>query len=93
MKQYLLNYNIDKFGGACGWIGMILIQFATIPITVKILMGLTDRLPPLDMVILVWSGLFLFLISAVINRQTLYIVSNAIGFFLQSILLALIAFR
>ena len=84
---------MNKFGGVCGWIGMILIQFATIPITVKILMGLTDRMPPLDMVMLVWGGLFLFLISAIVNRQTLYIVSNSIGFFLQSILLALIAFK
>jgi hypothetical protein len=42
--------------------------------------------------LLVWTGLFLFLIRAIGNNDKLYIVSNAVGFFFNSILLALIVF-
>ena len=84
---------IKKTGAVCGWIGMVLIQFATIPTTLKILYGTSERIPPIDMVLLVWSGLFLFLVRSIINRDTLYIVSNSTGFFFQSILLGLILFK
>lgn len=75
-----------------GWIGMLLIHGATIPVTVSNILGWSDRLPPLSMVLLVWAGLALFLWRAIDRKDTLYIVSNAVGFVLNSILLALIVF-
>jgi hypothetical protein len=75
-----------------GWVGMCLIHSATIPVTVANILGWSDRLPPLSMVLLVWAGLALFLWRAIDRKDTLYIVSNAIGFVLNSILLALIVF-
>jgi hypothetical protein len=50
-------------------------------------------LPPLNFILLVWLGLFLFLVRAIYAKDTLYIVSNAIGFSLNSLLLSLIAFN
>lgn len=75
-----------------GWIGMCLIHGATIPVTIGNIMGWTDRLPPLSMVLLVWSGLALFLWRAIDRNDVLYTVSNAVGFVLNSVLLALIVF-
>jgi hypothetical protein len=75
-----------------GWVGMLLIHGATIPVTVSNIAGWSDRLPPLSMILLVWAGLALFLWRAVDRSDTLYIVSNAVGFVLNSILLALIVF-
>jgi len=75
-----------------GWIGMLLIHGATIPVTVSNILGWSDKLPPLSMVLLVWSGLALFLWRAIDRKDVLYIVSNAVGFVLNSILLALIVF-
>ena len=75
-----------------GWIGMCLIHGATIPVTVANILGWSDKLPPLSMIRLVWSGLALFLWRAVDRRDILYMVSNAVGFLLNSILLALIVF-
>jgi hypothetical protein len=77
----------------CGWLGMVLIQFATIPTTIKILYGVQERLPPLDLVVLVWSGLALFLVRSIIDKDTLYTISNGLGFVFQSVLLALIVFK
>lgn len=75
-----------------GWIGMLLIHSATIPVTVSNILGWSDQLPPLSMILLVWSGLALFLWRAVDRNDILYIVSNAVGFVLNSVLLALIVF-
>ena len=56
-------------------------------------MGWSSDLPPLDMVLLIWSGLFLFFIRALARIDWLYLVSNAVGFFLQSVLLAIILYQ
>lgn len=81
-----------KFSELAGWIGMILIHSATLPVTLGIILGYSDSLPPASMVLLVWSGLFLFLLRAIAQNDKLYIVSNAIGFFFNSVLLILIVF-
>lgn len=81
---------IKRFGAICGWIGLILIQSATIPTIINRIFDPTVTMPPLDMVALIWAGLFLFLIRALIQKDMLYIVSNSIGFFFQSVLLYLI---
>lgn len=76
----------------CGWLGMLLVQSATLPTTIGNIMGWTTVLPPLSMVLLCWSGLFLYFIRAYYQKDTLYMVSNGFGFFVNSILLALIVF-
>tara|TARA_Y100000593_G_scaffold34133_1_gene67031 strand:+ start:718 stop:975 length:258 start_codon:yes stop_codon:yes gene_type:complete len=76
-----------------GWLGMVLIHGATIPTSVSVIMGWSSDLPPLDMVLLIWSGLFLFFIRALARIDWLYLVSNAVGFFLQSLLLAIIIYQ
>jgi len=75
-----------------GWFGMILVQSATLPTTVKYLLGLSETLPPLSMVILVWMGLAFYFIRAYSQRDTLYMVSNGFGFFVNTILLACIVY-
>jgi hypothetical protein len=72
---------------------MILIHGATLPTTLGVIMGYSDKVPPFSMVVLIWSGLMLFLFRAIVQKDMLYIVSNAVGFFFNSILLALIVFK
>jgi len=83
---------IKKISEICGWVGMILIHGATAPTSISAIMGWSTHLPPLNFILLIWSGLFLFLIRSIIAKDVLYIVSNAIGFALNSLLLSLIAF-
>lgn len=75
-----------------GWAGMILVQSATLPTTLANLLGYSDELPPISMVLLVWAGLALYFVRAYANRDVLYMVSNGFGFFLNTILLALIVY-
>ena len=74
-----------------GWLGMVCIHGATVPVSLRAIAGGTV-LPPLEMVLMIWAGLALFLLNAVANRNTLYIVSNGVGFALQTLLLTLIVF-
>ena len=76
----------------CGWLGMILVQSATVPVTIGNILGLTDALPPISMVLLVWFGLAMYFVRAFYQKDVLYMVSNGLGFFLNTILLALIVF-
>jgi uncharacterized protein with PQ loop repeat len=83
---------MKKFSEFAGWIGMVLIHSATLPVTLSVILGYSESVPPASMVLLVWSGLFLFLLRAIAQNDKLYIVSNAVGFFFNSVLLILIVF-
>jgi uncharacterized protein with PQ loop repeat len=83
----------EKLSAVAGWVGMCLIHGATLPTTLSIIFGNSTNLPPASMVLLVWSGLFLFLLRAIQQNDKIYIVSNSVGFFFNSILLALIVFK
>ena len=74
-----------------GWIGMLLLHGSTIPPLVDQLNNPeTANLPPLSMVLLVWAGLIMYLARAIAQKDWLYIASNGIGMFFNSILMALI---
>lgn len=75
-----------------GWGGMILVQSATLPTLLSNLLGYSDKLPPLSMVLLVWAGLALYFVRAYAQRDVLYMVSNGVGFVLNTILLAMIVY-
>ena len=76
-----------------GWMGVILVNLATIPTLVAILTGLTEKVPPVDLVLFMWVGLFLFFIKAAISKDLLNIVTIGLGFFIQAALMALILFK
>ena len=76
-----------------GWIAVILVHMATIPTLVAVLTGLTEKLPPVDMVGLMWLGLFFFFVRSVISKDLLNIITIGFGFFVQAILCALIIFK
>ena len=76
-----------------GWVAVILIHLATIPTLIAVLTGLTEKLPPVDMVGLMWLGLFFFFVRSVIAKDLLNIITIGFGFFVQAMLCALIIFK
>jgi hypothetical protein len=75
------------------WIAVILIHMATVPTLIAILTGLTEKMPPVDLVGLVWLGLFMFFLRSVIARDLLNIITIGFGFFVQATLMGLIIFK
>ena len=76
-----------------GWVAVVLLHLATLPTLIAILTGLTDKMPPVDLVLFSWTGLFCFFIKATIQKDLLNIVTIGLGFFVQAGLLALIVFK
>lgn len=76
-----------------GWLAVILLQASTIPSLLAVMSGLTDRLPGVDLVLLVWAGLSLLFIKATVQKDMLNIVTIGIGFMIQAVLMALIFFK
>ena len=81
----------ERFFDWLGYAGIVLIQGATFPSMLEFLLnGGHNALPPLTMTLLIWSGLALFLARGIDRKDIVAIVSNTIGFVLQSVMLALI---
>jgi len=89
LKEQLVTISAETLG----WIAVILVHLATIPTLVAILTGLTEKTPPVDLVLLAWAGLFLFFVKATISKDLLNIVTIGFGFFIQACLMALIIFK
>lgn len=82
-----------KTSELAGWVGMVLLQGATLPTMLNRLFNPeTATLPPVSMVLLVWCGLALYFWRAFAQKDYLYMVSNGVGLFLNSVLMALIIF-
>jgi hypothetical protein len=72
---------------------VIVLHSSTIPSLLAVMSGLTDRLPGVDLVLLVWTGLTLLFIKATVQRDMLNIVTIGLGFIIQATLMALIFFK
>jgi len=76
-----------------GWMAAIVLHASTVPSLLAVMAGLTDRLPGVDLVLLVWTGLTLLFIKAAIQKDMLNIVTIGLGFIIQAVLMALIFFK
>ena len=89
IKEHAPNISAETMG----WIAVVLMHLATIPTLLAVLTGLTEKMPPVDLVLFAWSGLFCFFVKATIQKDVLNIVTIGFGFFVQAMLMALIIFK
>ena len=90
MIQKIQGKIMKTFIEIIGWFGVILIHASTLPTIIGVLNGTNPNLPELSLVLMVWFGLVCFTIRAIHQGDTMYIVSNLIGFSMNSILLTII---
>jgi hypothetical protein len=76
-----------------GWLAIVLLHAATIPSLMAVMSGLTDRMPPVDLVLLVWAGLTMLFIKAAVQKDMLNVVTIGLGFIIQATMIALIFFK
>ena len=89
VKEHAPNISAETLG----WLAVILLHLATIPTLAAILTGLTEKVPPVDLVLFTWAGLFLLFFKATIQKDILNIVTIGLGFFVQACLMAMILFK
>ena len=65
---------------ALNWLATIVIHAATLPTFVAVGMGLTDKLPGVDVILMVWGGLTLLFFRAVLIKDMLNVATIGFGF-------------
>ena len=96
MKEFFADVQsrFAQIGGdTLNWIGIIIGHCIFLPTSLAILTGLTDHAPGLDIVILVQALLITSFIRSVIIKDGIGSVLHGLGWFSQSLLLALIVFK
>jgi len=57
------------------------------------MVGVTDTMPPIEIVLIVWAALGLFFMKAIIQRDVLNLITIGFGFMAQAVAMALIFFK
>lgn len=91
--EFLRNHLGRISAHTLGWLTIILLHFASIPTLLAVLMAQNDKLPPVDLMIFVWSGLITFFFKSLIERNFLYIATICLGFGAQTVIMSLILFK
>ena len=91
--EFLRNHLGHISAHTLGWLTIILLHFASIPTLIAVLMAQNDKLPPVDLMIFVWSGLITFFFKSLIERNFLYIATICLGFCAQTVIMSLIMFK
>jgi hypothetical protein len=76
-----------------GWMAALFIHFSIIPTLLAAMAGLTDKMPPVDMVMFCWGALALLFIKAVMINDRLNVLTIGIGFIVQCSLMGLMLFK
>jgi len=76
-----------------GWITIVLLHLASVPTLMAVLLGKSDKLPPVDLVLFIWCGLITLFFKSLIERNSLYIATICLGFVAQTVMMSLILFK
>jgi hypothetical protein len=92
-KDFIQNKFSHISAETVGWLAVIVLHASTVPSMLAVMSGLTDRLPGVDLVLLIWAGLTLLFVKAAVQRDMLNLITIGLGFILQAVMMALIFFK
>lgn len=93
VKEFFKNKVSTISAETLGWLAAIVLHASTVPSMLAVMSGLTDRLPAVDLVLLVWAGLTLMFIKATVQKDMLNVVTIGLGFIVQAVMMSLIFFK
>ena len=93
VQQFVSEKSKQLSADMIGWLAVLFMHGATIPPILGLLMGISDRMPSIDVVIFLWTGLVLLFLKALINKDMLNIITIGVGFIIQACLLGFLVFR
>jgi hypothetical protein len=93
MKSFITEKFSHISAETLGWIAVLVLHSSTVPSLLAVMAGLTDRLPGVDLVLLVWGGLALLFLKAAVQKDMLNLVTIGFGFVIQAVMMALIFFK
>lgn len=93
LVNFVRNHLINISAHALGWIALVMLHFASVPTLWAVLLGQSDKLPSIDLMIFIWSALTTLFIKAILEKDRLYVTTIAVGFVAQTMLMGLILFK
>ena len=97
MPRWLWLFLRDHLGRVSshtlGWITIVLLHLSSLPTLTAVLLAQSDKLPPVDLMVFVWSALITLFFKALIEKNFLYIGTICIGFAAQTVIMSLILFK
>lgn len=88
-KNHLGNISAHTLG----LLAIVLAHFSSIPTLMAVLLGQSDKLPPVDLMLFVWASLIAVFFKSLIEKNSLYVATIAIGFVAQTVIMSLILFK
>jgi hypothetical protein len=92
-KDFVTNKLSKVSAETLGWVAVLVLHSATIPSMLAVMAGLTDKMPSVDLVLLIWTGLTLLFVKAAVQKDMLNIITIGLGFIIQAVMMALIFFK
>jgi hypothetical protein len=93
MLQNLRNAVKNVSDETLGWLAVVILHSATIPSMLAYSHGLSNDPLPIDMVLLVWTGLMLLFVRAAVRRDMLNLITIGVGFAVHAGIMALTLFK
>ena len=93
IRKFFIDHLKKLTAETLGWMAAIVLHCATIPSMLALLAGLNDKLPNVDIVLFIWTGLILLFARAILLKDVLNIVTIGVGFMAQSFVMAFVLFR
>jgi len=93
IRDWLRNYCSKLSAESLEWAAVLILHSATIPSFLAVMAGITDKLPSVDLVLMLWFGLALLFAKAAVRKDMFNIVTIGFGFMLQAVMVALIFFK
>lgn len=93
IKNQLTEFLSVLSADMMGWLAILLLHISTVPGMLAVMSGLSNQMPPVDLVLLVWAALILWFVKAAIQKDILNMVTIGLGFFGQAVMIALIFFK
>ncbi len=89
LKEYFSKLSAESLE----WAAILVLHAATVPSLLAVMAGVTDKMPAVDLVLMLWFGLALLFAKAAVKKDMFNIVTIGFGFMLQAVMMALIFFK
>lgn len=93
LKEFLEHKLRPSTAESIGWLGLVFLHSALIPTFLAVMAGVTDKMPPVDLVLFIWAALVAFFIRAAVLRDTVNVLTIGAGFIINAVFMALILFK
>jgi hypothetical protein len=94
MFLQFLTVHLGKISAhTLGFLAIVMLHIASMPTLIAVLMGHSDKLPPVDLMMFIHAALITFFFKSLIEKNYLYIATICSGFVAHTVIMSLILFK